>query len=151
MKDLIKAITKLLVSEVNEGQYYIYNRVGRVLSKESNTFSERITAEDSFTTEKAALAYMEKNLDKADITEWEIVPKLESDFCSYGYWIDRENNNSIVPVYTTERILNRACFEWYHKNLLDAHEFVIDLPNREVKKKLSKIEKLKAQLAALEE
>lgn len=135
MKEIIKAVSSKMMSEVNEGEFYVLNNKNRALTKDG-TFTDQIGADNvvSFKTKDAAT----KAASKCDAEEG-ARSVLESDVCSYG-WIVNEETNEISPIYTLNTLLNRATNESYHKNIMDAQAYVEDAPNREERKAKRKVE-----------
>ncbi len=129
-----------MTSEVNENEFYILNNKNRACCLEDDqlVFTDAIGSETvkSWKTKDSAEKFLKDNFSAKEIKEENIRVVLESDVCSYGYYVDEEN--MISPVYTLNTLLNRATNERYHKNIMDAQFFVEDAPNREKKKEQKK-------------
>lgn len=149
IREILKALKKAMTSEINEGEYYVLNNKNRSAcsDEEGIAFTDQVGSETvvSFKSESQAEKFISDNFSKTEIKEESIRAVLESDVCSYGYFVNEKNE--VTPVYTLNTLLNRATNERYHKNINDAQYFVDDAPNRtkkkEAKKTMSEAQRLK--------
>jgi len=146
-KQMIRDLRKSMLSEVNEGEFYILNNKNRALIEDSDgiAFTDNIGSESVKSWKRQSDA--EKFCDSLELEEGEVARVVaESDVCSHGYYVN--DDNAISPVYTLNTLLNRATNERYHKNIIDAQFFVDDAPNREQKKEAKKVKSAVSRLAA---
>ncbi len=138
IKQALQLIKRATMSEVNEGEFYIFQGTKRRVWREDKeseyggTFTDQIQDAKSFKTQKSAQSYLESTLDAKYVKEERISVKNESEFCAYGYVVDAKEK-TVTPIYTSSTLINRATNWTYFSNIQDAMECLDDLPNRQAK------------------
>lgn len=130
---------------IDEGVYLIQNQNGAFYTEEGK-WSFYPEEAKTYKTEAPALTACDKI-----VHSFKRPPRtvLSDDCCSYGYFVDTENNLAIQSVWTSTKLFTNVHFEEYFKNDIEAELFVQEYPQREQLKKQKTISALERKLAAL--